>query len=289
MARSTRESILTAAAELMRHQGYAGVGMKDIAEASGAPIGSLYHHFRGGKVADRAGGAGQRGRGVRAAHPDDRRRVHRPRCGDRRRVRPGRRGHGGHRIRQHVSRRQCRRGGRRHRRRAPAGGAVDLRGLDRRRHRVLRRQGTRRRPRRATSRSALIGALEGGFLLARALRTTEPLAGGGAHTGSAVPRDRTPPALCRCGFVGCLPDSPRRPRRPCPDSSSGRTWDCRGGRSSASDRIARSPSAQSGDSGSPTSNGAMSPSPTSRVSTNPAGARSPRTSPSCRTAPQDRF
>ena len=50
MARSTRESILTAAAELMRHKGYAGVGMKDIAQASGAPIGSLYHHFRGGKV-----------------------------------------------------------------------------------------------------------------------------------------------------------------------------------------------------------------------------------------------
>ena len=50
MARSTRESILTAAAELMRHKGYAGVGVKDIAEASGAPIGSLYHHFRGGKV-----------------------------------------------------------------------------------------------------------------------------------------------------------------------------------------------------------------------------------------------
>ncbi|AFM17076.1 transcriptional regulator [Mycolicibacterium chubuense NBB4] len=50
MARSTRESILTAAAELMRHKGYAGVGMKDIADASGAPIGSLYHHFRGGKT-----------------------------------------------------------------------------------------------------------------------------------------------------------------------------------------------------------------------------------------------
>jgi len=50
MARSTRESILTAAAELMRHKGYGAVGMKDIATASGAPIGSLYHHFRGGKV-----------------------------------------------------------------------------------------------------------------------------------------------------------------------------------------------------------------------------------------------
>ena len=31
MARSTRESILTAAAELMRHKGYGAVGMKDIA------------------------------------------------------------------------------------------------------------------------------------------------------------------------------------------------------------------------------------------------------------------
>ena len=50
MARSTRESILTAAAELMRRKGYGAVGMKEIAEASGAPIGSLYHHFRGGKV-----------------------------------------------------------------------------------------------------------------------------------------------------------------------------------------------------------------------------------------------
>ncbi|OMC28372.1 TetR family transcriptional regulator [Mycobacterium sp. GA-1841] len=34
----------------MRHKGYAAVGMKDIVAASGAPIGSLYHHFRGGKL-----------------------------------------------------------------------------------------------------------------------------------------------------------------------------------------------------------------------------------------------
>ncbi|HUH72311.1 MAG TPA: helix-turn-helix domain-containing protein [Mycobacterium sp.] len=50
MARSTRETILTAAAELMRHKGYAAVGMKDIVAAAGAPIGSLYHHFPGGKA-----------------------------------------------------------------------------------------------------------------------------------------------------------------------------------------------------------------------------------------------
>ena len=34
----------------MRHRGYAAVGMKDVVKASGAPIGSLYHHFPGGKV-----------------------------------------------------------------------------------------------------------------------------------------------------------------------------------------------------------------------------------------------
>jgi AcrR family transcriptional regulator len=50
MARSTREAILTAAAELTRRKGYGAVGVKEIVAASGAPIGSLYHHFPGGKV-----------------------------------------------------------------------------------------------------------------------------------------------------------------------------------------------------------------------------------------------
>jgi AcrR family transcriptional regulator len=50
LARTTRESILTAAAELMRRKGYGAVGMKDVVAASGSPIGSLYHHFPGGKV-----------------------------------------------------------------------------------------------------------------------------------------------------------------------------------------------------------------------------------------------
>jgi len=50
MARSTREAILVATAELMRTSGYGAVGMKDIVRASGAPIGSLYHHFPRGKV-----------------------------------------------------------------------------------------------------------------------------------------------------------------------------------------------------------------------------------------------
>jgi len=50
MARNTREAILTATAELMRTKGYGAVGVQDIVAASGAPIGSLYHHFPRGKV-----------------------------------------------------------------------------------------------------------------------------------------------------------------------------------------------------------------------------------------------
>ena len=41
---------MVAAAELMRRKGYAAVAMKDVVAASGAPIGSLYHHFPGGKT-----------------------------------------------------------------------------------------------------------------------------------------------------------------------------------------------------------------------------------------------
>ncbi len=46
-----RQSILAAAARLFREQGYAGTGLSDILEASGAPKGSLYHYFPGGKAA----------------------------------------------------------------------------------------------------------------------------------------------------------------------------------------------------------------------------------------------
>ena len=49
MARSTRERIRIATAELMRRKGYGAIGMKDIVTAAGTPIGSLYHHFPGGK------------------------------------------------------------------------------------------------------------------------------------------------------------------------------------------------------------------------------------------------
>ncbi len=45
----TRERIVTASADLMRRQGYEATGVKAIVTAAGAPFGSLYHFFPGGK------------------------------------------------------------------------------------------------------------------------------------------------------------------------------------------------------------------------------------------------
>ena len=36
-------------AELLRVQGYAATGIQQLAQVAGAPVGSIYHHFRGGK------------------------------------------------------------------------------------------------------------------------------------------------------------------------------------------------------------------------------------------------
>jgi AcrR family transcriptional regulator len=49
MATDTRERIINASAELFARQGYAGTGVKQIVAAAGAPFGSIYHHFPGGK------------------------------------------------------------------------------------------------------------------------------------------------------------------------------------------------------------------------------------------------
>ncbi len=46
---TTRERLVDAGAELFRHQGYAATGVKQIVTTARAPFGSLYHFFPGGK------------------------------------------------------------------------------------------------------------------------------------------------------------------------------------------------------------------------------------------------
>jgi AcrR family transcriptional regulator len=46
---TTRERIVDASAELFRRQGYAATGVKQIVTEAQAPFGSLYHFFPGGK------------------------------------------------------------------------------------------------------------------------------------------------------------------------------------------------------------------------------------------------
>ncbi|HYU79118.1 MAG TPA: TetR/AcrR family transcriptional regulator [Vicinamibacterales bacterium] len=48
--RATRELMLEAAETLLRERGLAGAGIQQVIARSGAPIGSLYHFFPGGKT-----------------------------------------------------------------------------------------------------------------------------------------------------------------------------------------------------------------------------------------------
>ncbi|SEG84728.1 DNA-binding transcriptional regulator, AcrR family [Thermomonospora echinospora] len=49
MGSDTRARLLETAAQLFREQGYAATGLKQITAGAGAPWGSLYHFFPGGK------------------------------------------------------------------------------------------------------------------------------------------------------------------------------------------------------------------------------------------------
>lgn len=49
-ARKHRDAILASAVRLFRQQGYAATGLAEILTESGAPKGSLYHYFPGGKT-----------------------------------------------------------------------------------------------------------------------------------------------------------------------------------------------------------------------------------------------
>jgi AcrR family transcriptional regulator len=50
VAGDTKVRILDSSGELFRRQGYMGTGVKQILEEAGAPFGSLYHFFPGGKA-----------------------------------------------------------------------------------------------------------------------------------------------------------------------------------------------------------------------------------------------
>src|SRR5438105_2777116 len=49
MASGTRDRIIQSSSELFRRQGYTGTGVKQIVAEASAPFGSLYHFFPGGK------------------------------------------------------------------------------------------------------------------------------------------------------------------------------------------------------------------------------------------------
>jgi AcrR family transcriptional regulator len=49
MAQPTRERIVQSSAELFRRQGFTGTGVKQIVAEASAPFGSIYHFFPGGK------------------------------------------------------------------------------------------------------------------------------------------------------------------------------------------------------------------------------------------------
>jgi AcrR family transcriptional regulator len=46
----TRKRMVRGAAQLLRERGYTGTGFREVIERTGAPRGSIYHHFPGGKA-----------------------------------------------------------------------------------------------------------------------------------------------------------------------------------------------------------------------------------------------
>ena len=57
----TDQRITVAMTELLRRQGYAATGIQQLAAAAEAPVGSIYHHFKGGKRAVAARALGESG------------------------------------------------------------------------------------------------------------------------------------------------------------------------------------------------------------------------------------
>lgn len=59
-----RQPIIDAAVTLFRRNGFAGTGLNDLVEASGAPKGSLYHYFPNGKASIAVAAVEEAGRRV---------------------------------------------------------------------------------------------------------------------------------------------------------------------------------------------------------------------------------
>lgn len=66
----TRERLVVAMGELLRRQGYGATTVKQLTEAAGATMGSLYHHFPGGKPEVAAAALRSSGAAYMALLPD---------------------------------------------------------------------------------------------------------------------------------------------------------------------------------------------------------------------------
>src|SRR5438132_3806741 len=64
---SSRDAFVAATGRLLREQGYDATGLNEIVTASGAPKGSLYFHFPGGKEELAVAAMQREGRQLRAA------------------------------------------------------------------------------------------------------------------------------------------------------------------------------------------------------------------------------
>src|SRR5438105_11716785 len=78
MPRNARKRMLDSTVQLLRHNGYSGTGFREVVAHSGAPRGSIYHHFPGGKTQLGVEAVGEWGRFVRdvivavaGIHPGD--------------------------------------------------------------------------------------------------------------------------------------------------------------------------------------------------------------------------
>ena len=168
----TRPRMIRTAARLMRRQGYAATGWRQVVADSATPWGSQFHHFPGGKeqlAAEAIALAGHRYEQMLRAPCTSATRPMPSRLGRARRGRTR-----GERLGRRLPRRHRRTRDRAHLGCACPGMPGSARQLAHRHHRGD--HGTRSRQcRRLRLASLVLASIEGGLLLARAYRSSEPL------------------------------------------------------------------------------------------------------------------